>query len=130
MRFFEFANPGADVADKLVVILKNYVGRAASKKAPANLNWNGLQQVLQSSGFELAADYETFKSIYDTNPAVQGLVKNFNDKGIELKVPGAIDDKNPDGTKDSEDEIAQIAAGAADQQVAQDQQTPKVSTQA
>lgn len=119
MRFFEFA--GDETGDKLVIILRNYIGRAASKKAPSKLNWNGLNQVLKANGFEIAADYETFKSMYDGSPVLQNLVKNFNDSGIELKVPGAPDDKNPDGTKDSEEEIAKIAASAAPQQLSQQQ---------
>jgi hypothetical protein len=123
MRFFEFN--GAPVGDKLVVILRNYIGRAASQKAPSALNWNGLNQVLKSSGFEIAADYETFKSIYDSNPAVQSMVKNFDDDGIELKVPGAPDDQNPDGTQDSQAEIDKAAASAAPQQLAQQTATPQ-----
>jgi hypothetical protein len=119
MRFFEFA--GDEIADKFIVVLRNYIGRAASQKAPSNLNWNGLQQVLRSSGVEVAADYETFKAMYDASPQLQSMVSNFNDKGVELKVPGAPDDKNPDGTKDSEEEIAKIAASAAPQQLAQQQ---------
>ena len=121
MRFFEFK--GDDNADKLVIVLKNYIGRASSKKAPAKLNWNGLQQVLKTNGFELAADYETFKAIYDSNPAVQTLVKNFNDKGIELNVPGAPDEQpKGDGTQspqDSQAAVDKIAASAAPQQLAQ-----------
>lgn len=120
MRFFEFS--GDDTADKLVIVLRNYIGRASSKKAPANLNWNGLQQVLKTNGFELAADYETFKSIYDSSPAIQSLVKNFNDKGIELNVPGAPSEQpKGDGTKtpqDSQAAVDKIAASAAPQQLA------------
>jgi hypothetical protein len=119
MRFYEFA--GDNIGDKFIVVLRNYIGRAASKKAPSNLNWNGLQQVLKASGVEVAADYETFKAMYDTSPQLQSMVSNFNDKGVELKVPGAPDNKNPDGTKDSEEEIAKIAASAAPQQLAQQQ---------
>jgi hypothetical protein len=119
MRFFEFA--GDEIGDKFMVVLRNYIGRAASQKAPSNLNWNGLQQVLRASGVEVAADYETFKAMYDASPQLQSMVSNFNDKGVELKVPGAPDDKNPDGTKDSEEEIAKIAASAAPQQLAQQQ---------
>ena len=119
MRFYEFA--GDNIGDKFIVVLRNYIGRAASKKAPSNLNWNGLQQVLKASGVEVAADYETFKAMYDSSPQLQAMVSNFNDKGVELKVPGAPDNKNPDGTKDSEEEIAKIAASAAPQQLAQQQ---------
>ncbi len=128
MRFFEFQ--GDDTGDKLVIVLRNYIGRAASKKAPAKLNWNGLQQVLKTNGFEMAADYETFKAIYDGSPAVQAMVKNFNDEGIELKVPGAPDEEpKGDGTQSPEDSQAAVdkaAASAAPQQLAQQTATPKI----
>jgi hypothetical protein len=123
MRFFEFGSE--DYGDRLVMILRNYIGRAASKKAPSKLNWGGLNQVLQSNGFELAADYETFKSIYDSNPAVQAMVKNFNDDGIELKVPGAPDEKNSPGTQDSQAEVDKAAASAAPAQLDQATATPQ-----
>lgn len=119
MRFFEFSD--VDEGDRFIMVLRNYIGRAASKKAPAKLNWNGLNKVLATSGYELTADYETFKSIYDSNPAVQGMVKNFNADGIELNVPGAPDaEKEPtQGTeKTSQDAVDQIAASAAPQQLA------------
>lgn len=119
MRFFEFA--GDDEGDRFLMVLKNYIGRAASKKAPAKLNWNGLNKVLSTSGFELTADYETFKAMYDGSPAIQALVKNFNDDGIELNVPGAPDaEKEPtQGTgQTSQDAVDQIAASAAPQQLA------------
>lgn len=87
MRLFEFV--GTDVgADKFVMILRNFIGRAASKKQPANLNWAALQKITTDAGFEMGADYETFKSMYDSNPAIQGLVKNYNADGVELNVPG------------------------------------------
>jgi hypothetical protein len=128
MRFFEFQ--GDDTGDKLVMVLRNYIGRAASKKAPAKLNWNGLQQVLKTNGFEMAADYETFKAIYDGSPAVQTMVKNFNDQGIELNVPGAPDEEpGGDGTQtpaDSQAAVDKMAASAAPQQLAQQTATPKI----
>jgi len=123
MRFFEFGSE--DYGDRLVIILRNYIGRASSKKAPSTLNWAGLNQVLQSNGFELAADYETFKSIYDSNPAVQAMVKNFNDDSIELKVPGAPDEKNSPGTQDSQAEVDKAAASAAPAQLDQATATPQ-----
>ncbi len=120
MRFFEFADSDTGV-DKFIMILRNFIGRAASKKTPASLNWNGLQKIAQDSGFEFAADYETFKSMYDSNPAIQNLVKSFNDQGIELNVPGAPDSEpNRDGTKSPEDSQAavdKIAASAAPKQL-------------
>jgi hypothetical protein len=120
MRFFEFA--GDDTGDRFVMVLRNYIGRSASKKAPAKLNWAGLNKVLATNGFEITADYETFKALYDSSPAIQSMVKNFNDQGIELNVPGAPDaEKQSDGTQEPEDSQAavdQMAASAAPQQLA------------
>jgi hypothetical protein len=121
MRFFEFS--GDDEGDRFVMVLRNYIGRAASKKAPAKLNWNGLNKVLATNGFELTADYETFKAMYDSIPTIQQMVKNFNDDGIELNVPGAPDEEpTGDGTQtpaDSQAAVDKIAASAAPQQLAQ-----------
>jgi hypothetical protein len=121
MRIFEVIDN--DNVERFVIILRNFIGRAASKKTPAKLNWSGLNQLSKSSGVELAADYETFKSMYDSNPVLQNLVKNFNDRGIELNVPGAPDEEpKGDGTAqpaDSQAAVDKIAAGAAPQQLAQ-----------
>lgn len=127
MRFFEFENSDTGL-DKFVTILRNFIGRAASKKAPARLNWASLQNIAQQSGFELGADYETFKQIYDTTPSIQNLVKDFNANGIELAVPG-LPDEEPDasGARDSQDSQAaldQAAASAAPAITAQSQATP------
>ena len=119
MRFFEFGGNSGIESDRFIMVLRNYIGRAASQKAPSKLNWNGLNKVLSINGFELTADYETFKAMYDSSPAVQAMISNFNDDGIELKVPGAGDQaQKPDGTKDSQAEVDKIAAGAAPQQLA------------
>ena len=130
MRFFEFSDTG-DETDKFLMVLRNYIGRASSKKSPAKLNWNGLNQVLKTNGFELTADYETFKAMYDASPAVQSLVKNFNQDGIELNVPGAPEsdaEKEPDQGQgqDSQAAVDQTASSAAAGQLAQSQATPQV----
>lgn len=130
MRFFEFADSDAGL-DKFVMILRNFQGRAASKKTPAKLNWGSLQKIAADSGFEFAADYETFKSMYDSNPIIQNIVKNFNDSGIELNVPGAEEpgDANapvPNGGKDSEEVVGKIADANAANQLAQNQAGIKV----
>jgi hypothetical protein len=127
MRFFEFA--GDDTGDKFVMVLRNYIGRAASKKAPAKLNWIGLNKVLATNGFELTADYETFKAIYDSSPAMQSMIKDFNQDGIELNVPGAPEEA-PKGSgtaqpQDSQAAVDQTAASAAAGQLAASQATPQ-----
>lgn len=125
MRFFEFGNTsGTDNIDRFVIILKNIIGRSSSKKAPAKLNWASLDKMMKVSGSELTADYETFKSIYDSSPIVQQLVKNFNANGIELNVPGApdADEPNQDG-QSSQEKVDQAASSAAPSITAQNQQT-------
>jgi len=118
MRFREFA-PDMMI-DRYVITLKNLIGRASAKKVPSKLNWIALNKILKSNDASLVADYETFKAVYDQSPAIQGLVKNFDAKGIELNVPGAPDSEQPpqDGT-DSQAAVDATAAAAAPQQLAQ-----------
>lgn len=129
MRFFEFADADQGV-EKFIIILKNIIGRAASKKSPAKLNWAALNNMAKQTGTELTADYETFKAMYDSSPALQTLVKNFNADGIELKVPGAPNEEpKGDGTQtpqDSQAAVDQTAASAAAGQLAASQTTPQV----
>ena len=119
MRFFEFADTDMGL-DKFVIILKNFVGRAASKNQASKLNWRTLQKIADDSGFEMAADYETFKSIYDSSPIIQNLVKDFNADGITLNVPGpAKDTQTPvKQGETSQDAVDKMAASAAPQQLA------------
>ncbi len=116
MRFFEFVDTDLGL-DKFVMILKNFIGRAASKKQAAKLNWLALQKIATDSGFEMGADYETFKSMYDSSPVIQALVKNFNADGIELNVPGTDKDTETPVKQgqSSQDAVDKIAAGAAAQ---------------
>jgi hypothetical protein len=126
MRIFEFA--GDDNLDKFIVVLRNFIGRHASKKVAAKLNWSALNRIADVSGIELMADYETFKSMYDSKPQLQSLVKNFNSDGIELNVPGAPDADEPKQGKGEspEDAVAKTAAGAVSQQISQNQQGVKI----
>ena len=119
MRFFEFADTDMGL-DKFVIILKNFVGRAASKNQASKLNWRTLQKIADDSGFEMAADYETFKSIYDSSPIIQNLVKDFNADGITLNVPGTDKTTQTPVKQDqtSQDAVDKMAASAAPQQLA------------
>ena len=116
MRFFEFADTDVGL-DKFVMILKNFIGRASSKNQPAKLNWASLQKIAGDSGFELAADYETFKSMYDSSPAIQSLVRDFNADGVNLNVPGTDQDTETPvkSGETSQDAVDKIAASAAPQ---------------
>lgn len=125
MRFFEFA--GDDNLDKVVIVLRNFIGRHSSKQAPATLNWASLSRVLSSAGASVAVDYDTFKSLYDSNLQIQAMVKDFNGNGVTLKVPGSPD--NPADSQDgetSQDKVDKIASSAATNQLAQQNTTPAV----
>lgn len=131
MRFREFAgDEGQGMGiDRFLVVLRNYVGRAASQKAPARLTWDGLSRIMRTSGFQLAADYETFKAMYDSNPAIQDLVKDFSSGGVELNVPGISTDEPEQDGQSSQDAVSQAADSAAAGQLAQSQATPAAPTQ-
>jgi hypothetical protein len=126
MRIYEFA--GDSNLDKFIVVLKNVIGSHSKKQSPAPLNWAAVAEIAKKSGFEVMSDqntgYETFKSLWDTNPQARTLlepmVKNFNANGLELKVPGAPDAEQPEqGGETSQDAVDKIAASAAPQQLAQ-----------
>ena len=121
MRFFEFTGTDETI-DKYVILLKNIIGRAEMNKSPAKLNWAGLSNLALKNKIQLAADYETFKAIYDSSPAIQSLVKNFNADGVELEVPGApdADPQSPQSDQSSQDAVDQTAASAAPQQLSQE----------
>lgn len=114
MRFFEFDGTGGDV-DKLRLLLNNLVGSASSKKQPAKYNWAAI-----SSLYKGQMSYKKFNAIYNATPAIQGLIKNYNDDGVELKVPGAPDSDQPQTNLDkSKADVNKIAAGAAASQLVQ-----------
>ena len=130
MRFFEFALHESGI-DKFIMILNHEIGNYARKGVPAKLNWANLANLAKSSGFEMLGDptrgYEAFKAIYDANPAIHNLIKNFNADGIELNVPGAPDADEPSQDSDEpQDSIDQQAARAAADQMKKSQETPKV----
>ena len=119
MRLYEF-DIGNDILVKFVLMLKNEIGSAQEKGTPVSLNWAALTQLAKDKNIRLKFDYETFKSLYDTSPILQKVIKNFNAKGIELNVPGAPDSQEPQqGDETSQDAVDQIAASAAPQQLAQ-----------
>jgi hypothetical protein len=127
MRFFEFADADIGV-DKFVMVLRNFIGRASSKGQPAKLNWAALQKIATDAGFEMGADYETFKSMYDSNPAIQNLVRDFNADGVNLNVPGTDQDTQTPQKKGqtSQDQVDQTADSAAAGQLAAAQSVPKI----
>ena len=56
-------------------------------------------------------DYDGFKQVYDANPDLQNLVKNFDEKGVTLGTKQEADSEAPVQT-DSPDEVDQMAKQA------------------
>jgi hypothetical protein len=139
MRYFEFITEDKyNGLDNFVTMLKNLAGRYTSKRQQAPLNWEAVAEIARKTEFEMMGDpangYETFKSLWDKNPKAKAIlepmVKNFNAQGIELNIPGA-----PNAEKDStqgpnqetpQDAVEKMAAGAVNQQIAQNQQGVQV----
>lgn len=113
MRLYEFTHEDG-VFEKYVLLLRNLIGRAKSKGTPARYNWSALNSIANGIGVKIAADYESFKLMYDSSPPIQNLVKNFNSSGIELNVPGVKDDDEPElGKSPGGDTIDKMASRQA-----------------
>jgi hypothetical protein len=126
-----------DGLNHFVTALKTLVGMHAKQGKPASMNWLSVAQIAKKTGFEMLGDtnpenaYETFAMLWDENPRAKGLleplVNNFSGKGIELKIPGVSDQEPGDrGSETPQDAVADIAATAAPQQLAQNQQGAKI----
>jgi hypothetical protein len=132
MRFFEFQGDDNAGIDKFVISLRNYIGRAASKRASSTLNWSAVAQIAKDTGFEFLADpnqaLSTFKQLSTQYPILQNLVTTADETGITLKVPGAPDDtESPQQTgtgQTSQDVVDQTASSAAAGQLAAANSTP------
>jgi hypothetical protein len=135
MRFYEIIaeDLGDDGLDKFVTVLKNFLGRSTSKRQPAFLNWEAIATIADNVNFEMLSNpdngFETFKQLYDGDPKAKSklepIIKDFNENGVELDVPGVKnpgETPEPDNSESPADAVAATAAGAVDQQISQNQQ--------
>jgi hypothetical protein len=93
MRLFEVADR---FVDDLQTILRNEIGRSNTNHAPKTLTWLALSNMLTPFGYG-DINYYGFRKIYDSNPSIQPLIKNFNKDGIILGT-----DKDPDVDKQTD----------------------------
>lgn len=118
MRLYEFdSSLGADYANKIKLALNNLIGRSASKGQAANYNWEFLNSLPELQGIKL--DQRAFANLYDLYPAFAELVKNFDDTGVSLKVPGVSPEKEEPGSDidKSKENVRKAAATAAQQNI-------------
>lgn len=57
-------------------------------------------------------NYESFKQAYDTDPALQAIVKRFDDNGVELKSKMSTSDDTPSDVDLSGKAVRQMAKSA------------------
>jgi len=97
MRLFEFST---DAVDDLIILFRNQIQRANAQGSEATLSWTAIQNILKSSGHMF--DYETFKQLYDTNPSLSSIVRNFDGDGVTLKTDVEIDDQGEKANVDDQ----------------------------
>ena len=59
------------------------IGSADNQDQPAYLSFDALNNIMKNMKAP-QFDYDGFKVLYDTNPDLQPLVKNFDQDGVEL----------------------------------------------
>jgi len=87
MRLSEFSSGGLD---ELIILFRNQIQRANAEGSDAIFSWQAITNILKSSGHNF--DYESFKTMYDSNPMLKSVVKNFDGDGVTLKTDTSIDD--------------------------------------
>jgi len=96
MRLFEVADR---FVDDLETVLRNLVGRGDSKHAPQSLSYPALSNLLKNMGYG-GITYDQFAQIYDNNPQLQPLIRDYNDQGLVLGTK-----KEPEGSEQSSSEV-------------------------
>jgi hypothetical protein len=111
MRLFEVAD--RFVSD-LETVLRNLVGRGDSKHAPQSLSYPALSNLLKNMGYG-GITYDQFAQVYDANPQLAVLIRDYNDQGIVLGTK-----KEPEGSEETSDvpdgpSVDQMASQGAQQ---------------
>ena len=113
MRLFEVED---SFARDLEMVLRNQMGRSNSKHATLKLSYPALSNMMKNMGYG-SVDFEGFKKVYDSNPSLQGIIRNFNEK--EIIVTTDVDNPDADGMEvepDIGDEtVDSMASQAANQ---------------
>lgn len=102
-----------DTNSDLVLLMRNLVAQANSKKQPSYLSWAALNNLMQNVGEE-QFDYDSFKAAYDANPIIQNLVFQFDNRGVTLKTR-ATQPKKKEG--EQETNISKMAKNATKRRV-------------
>jgi hypothetical protein len=66
------------------MVLRALQNSANNQNSQASLTWDALNRVTQSYGAP-DVDFETFSSMYDSDPVLQSVIDNFDEHGIQIK---------------------------------------------
>ena len=85
MRLFEVAD---HFSQDLVLVLRNMLGRANSGKSSKDkssmvINYDALSNIMKNMGYG-EIDYDGFAKLFDANPELKSVVKNFDEEEIVL----------------------------------------------
>jgi len=80
MRLFEVEDR---FSNDLTMVLRNLLGRSDSKHSSIKLSYDALSNLIKNLGYG-GINYATFNKMYDQNPGIQAMVKDYNEAGVEL----------------------------------------------
>ena len=111
MRLFEVED---SFARDLEMVLRNQMGRSNAKHSTLKLTYPALSNIMKNLGYG-AVDFEGFKKVYDSNPSLQGIIRDFNDTEVIVstdaeKGPQDGEVVQPNAGGDSVDSMASQAA--------------------
>jgi len=89
------------------------IGSADNQDQPAYLSWDALNQIMRNMKAP-QFDFDGFKMIYDANPDIQPLIKNFDDKGLTLATKTDSEEPMTGGEEPADGEVDQMAQRATD----------------
>jgi hypothetical protein len=109
MRLFEVEDR---FASDLEMVLRNVMGRSNQKGSPLQLSYEALSNLVKNMGYG-AIDYNGFQKLYDQNPSIQAIVKNFNDEGVEIATDVTEPEEQDDINRDEAPSVDQMASQGA-----------------
>lgn len=81
----------ADAKNQSVYLHFNKPRPEEIKKGSKNIDLNKLMQNVGAESF----DFSSFKQLYDTDPRIKAMIKNFDKRGIEPKTKNQMDTDEP-----------------------------------
>jgi hypothetical protein len=113
MRLFEVAD---SFPTDLEMVLRNQMGRSNSKNSTLKLTWPALSNMMRNMGYG-EIDSKGFQKMFDGNPSLQAIVRNFDENGIIVSTEVDDPDKEASGgtSEPGGQSVDQMAGSAANQ---------------